>query len=119
MNCHLDLVNKNSDEFKVIEKYVRNTHGPTHTSYSLEILEVFKVNREREDVQFRKDIKQNKLLLWHGTRLTNFVGILSNGFKIPPIEAPSLAFTFGWFILIDVYNKIWFRQRCLFYRHSN
>lgn len=94
-------LNKNSEEFKIIEKYVRNTHGPTHNSYSLEILDVFKVKREGEDTKFRKDIKQNKLLLWNGTRLTNIVGILSKGFKIPPREAPSLAFPFGFYILIQ------------------
>jgi hypothetical protein len=27
----------------------------------------------------------NKILLWHGSRLTNYVGILSKGLKIAPL----------------------------------
>lgn len=37
----------------------------------------------------------NKMLLWHGSRLTNYVGILSKGLKIAPLEAPSTGYMFG------------------------
>jgi poly [ADP-ribose] polymerase len=37
----------------------------------------------------------NKRLLWHGSRLTNYVGILSKGLKIAPLEAPSTGYMFG------------------------
>ena len=30
----------------------------------------------------------NRMLLWHGSRLTNFAGILSQGLRIAPPEAP-------------------------------
>ena len=30
----------------------------------------------------------NRMLLWHGSRLTNWVGILSQGLRIAPPEAP-------------------------------
>ena len=29
-----------------------------------------------------------RMLLWHGSRLTNWVGILSQGLRIAPPEAP-------------------------------
>jgi poly [ADP-ribose] polymerase 2/3/4 len=35
------------------------------------------------------------MLLWHGSRLTNYVGILSEGLKIAPYEAPSTGYMFG------------------------
>jgi len=35
------------------------------------------------------------MLLWHGSRLTNFVGILSQGLRIAPPEAPSTGYMFG------------------------
>ena len=35
------------------------------------------------------------MLLWHGSRLTNYVGILSKGLKIAPLEAPSTGYMFG------------------------
>ena len=34
-------------------------------------------------------------LLWHGSRRSNFVGILSEGLKIAPPEAPSSGAMFG------------------------
>lgn len=35
------------------------------------------------------------MLLWHGSRLTNFVGILSQGLRIAPPEAPVTGYMFG------------------------
>lgn len=34
-------------------------------------------------------------LLFHGTRMTNFVGILNNGLKIAPPDAPITGYMFG------------------------
>lgn len=33
--------------------------------------------------------------LWHGSRLSNFVGILSQGLRIAPPEAPVSGYLFG------------------------
>lgn len=35
------------------------------------------------------------MLLWHGSRLTNWVGILSQGLRIAPPEAPKTGYRFG------------------------
>lgn len=35
------------------------------------------------------------MLLWHGSRLTNFVSILTRGLKIAPPEAPPSGYMFG------------------------
>ena len=35
------------------------------------------------------------MLLWHGSRLTNWVGILSKGLRIAPPEAPVTGYMFG------------------------
>ena len=37
----------------------------------------------------------NRQLLWHGSRLTNWVGILSQGLRIAPPEAPVTGYMFG------------------------
>jgi len=60
----------------------------------LEIQDVFEITREGEDERFKKDI-HNRQLLWHGSRLTNFVGILSQGLRIAPPEAPVTGYMFG------------------------
>ena len=37
----------------------------------------------------------NRYLLWHGSRLTNWMGILSQGLRIAPPEAPVTGYMFG------------------------
>jgi poly [ADP-ribose] polymerase len=34
-------------------------------------------------------------MLWYGTRLTNYVSLLNDGFKLAPEEAPSSSYSFG------------------------
>lgn len=50
--------------------------------------------RKGEPEKFKEHIG-NKKLLWHGSRITNFVGILSQGLRIAPPEAPSSGYLFG------------------------
>ena len=38
---------------------------------------------------------ENRQLLWHGSRLTNYAGILSQGLRIAPPEAPVTGYMFG------------------------
>jgi poly [ADP-ribose] polymerase len=46
------------------------------------------------------------MLLWHGSRITNFVGILSQGLRIAPPEAPVSGYLFGKGIyLADMIDK--------------
>ena len=37
----------------------------------------------------------NRMLLWHGSRISNFAGILSQGLRIAPPEAPVTGYMFG------------------------
>lgn len=52
-------------------------------------MKVFKVNRHGERDRFMpfKEL-HNRRLLWHGSRTTNYAGILSQGLRIAPPEAP-------------------------------
>ena len=59
----------------------------------MEVLNVFEINDPRQTQQYN-DIG-NKMLLWHGSRLTNFVGILSQGLRVAPPEAPVTGYMFG------------------------
>lgn len=67
----------------MIKTYVDNTHASTHNAYRLVIEDIFSIWNKREDLMYKEDI-DNKWLLWHGSRLTNFVGILSQGLRIAP-----------------------------------
>ena len=75
---HKQVLEKGCDEFKMLRDYTKNTHGATHNQYDLELMEVFKVRRQGEDKRFKPFSKfHNRMLLWHGSRTTNLVGILS------------------------------------------
>lgn len=96
LKTELKPIDHNSEEFKLIDQYVQNTHAATHDQYSLEILDVFTVNRQNEKRRYKPFQKlHNRQLLWHGSRMTNYVGILSHGLKIAPPEAPVTGYMFG------------------------
>lgn len=92
----LEPLDKSSKEFELLQKYVKNTHAATHNMYDLEVVEIFKVARQGEARRYKPFKKlHNRRLLWHGSRLTNFAGILSHGLKIAPPEAPVTGYMFG------------------------
>ena len=57
---------------RTLPRYIKTTHGHTHSTYTLELQELYRV--ERKDV-FNEGLS-NHMLLWHGSRLTNWAGIL-------------------------------------------
>ena len=80
----------------MLEQYIANTHAPTHSSYSLELMDVFKIERHGEVERFKPFKKvANRKLLWHGSRTTNFAGILSQGLRIAPPEAPVVSVVYS------------------------
>jgi len=77
----------------------------TKEHYNLTIEDMFSIEREGEAERFQKDIG-NRLFLWHGSRLSNFVGILSQGLRIAPPEAPVSGYRLGKGIyLADMISK--------------
>jgi len=97
LHCSLSPLDHKSEEYEMIEMYVKNTHAKTHSWYQLEIEDVFIVDREGEKERFLgyKYPDKKRKLLWHGSRLTNFAGILSQGLRIAPPEAPVTGYMFG------------------------
>jgi len=49
---------------------------------------------ELDDKRYQYNLP-NQQLLWHGSRTTNFTGILSQGLRIAPPEAPVTGYMFG------------------------
>ncbi|KFO19690.1 Poly [ADP-ribose] polymerase 1 [Fukomys damarensis] len=96
LKTDMKVVDKDSEEAEIIRKYVKNTHATTHNAYDLEVVDIFKIAREGESQRY-KPFKQlhNRKLLWHGSRTTNFAGILSQGLRIAPPEAPVTGYMFG------------------------
>ncbi|XP_015083642.1 poly [ADP-ribose] polymerase 2-like [Solanum pennellii] len=96
LRCKLVPVEVGSQEFLMIESYMKNTHAKTHSGYAVDIVQVFRASRDGETERFQKfSDTSNRMLLWHGSRLTNWAGILSQGLRIAPPEAPSTGYMFG------------------------
>lgn len=97
LRCDIAPLPHDSEDYQLIEKYLHITHAPTHTDWSLELEEVFSLERAGEFDKFSSYQRKlnNRMLLWHGSRLTNFVGILSQGLRIAPPEAPATGYMFG------------------------
>ncbi|XP_077317279.1 poly [ADP-ribose] polymerase 2 isoform X3 [Lithobates pipiens] len=94
LHCSLENLEKTSDEFQLIERYLKTTHASTHNDYTMTLMNVFRINKEGEESNFRADLP-NRMLLWHGSRLSNWVGILSQGLRVAPPEAPVTGYMFG------------------------
>ncbi|XP_048105685.1 poly [ADP-ribose] polymerase 1 [Alosa alosa] len=96
LKTKIEVVDQSSHEAQLIQQYVKNTHAATHNTYTLEVEEIFKVVREGEYQRFRPfEELHNRQLLWHGSRTTNYAGILSQGLRIAPPEAPVTGYMFG------------------------
>jgi hypothetical protein len=78
----------------MIIKYVQNTHAETHNTYTIQVDSIYKIRSQMEEDRYLRNLP-NKQLLWHGSRLTNYVGILSQGLRIAPPEAPATGYMFG------------------------
>lgn len=88
----LDPVDHGSDEWEMAKTYLYNQKN----HWNLELESVFRVEREGETARFEtKKHLGNRQLLWHGSGKTNYVGILSQGLRIAPPEAPVSGYRFG------------------------
>lgn len=77
-------LDKESDEYSEINRYVTNTTLNDPQGFNVELLHVFKISRHNEIERFAPfEGTSNRKLLFHGTRLTNIVAIMTNGLKLP------------------------------------
>ena len=91
LKCEVAQLKPEQATYQLIDKYVQNTSR----GCPLQIVDCFAVKRQGEDAIFNPLGLDNKKLLWHGSRFSNFVGILSQGMRIAPPEAPCSGFLFG------------------------
>ncbi|KAI0899412.1 PARP-domain-containing protein [Annulohypoxylon nitens] len=84
-----------SQEFLQLKDLLLNTQGMTH-HHNYEISQIFRVSRKGEQERLEEaygpqmlGTRTHRRLLWHGSRCTNFGGILSQGLRIAPPEAPA------------------------------
>jgi len=92
LKTDLQALDKTDSEYKLLQTYMSNQKG----NFKLSLIDAFKVCREGENERYQtKAYLGNRQLLWHGSRVTNYVGILSQGLRIAPPEAPKSGYRFG------------------------
>ena len=91
LGCKIQNVKPESKDYKELVEYFNNTKG---SFGNVKIGDIFEVVRPDEQKNYNEKIGNN-MLLWHGSRLSNFVGILSQGLRIAPPEAPVSGYLFG------------------------
>ncbi|KAI2622973.1 PARP-domain-containing protein [Hypomontagnella submonticulosa] len=89
-------LDKNSPEFTQLRDYLMETRGGTHNA-NYQVSQIFRIERngERQRFESAHGSPRDRRLLWHGSRCTNFGGILSQGLRIAPPEAPVSGYMFG------------------------
>jgi len=97
LNATITPLSPDSHDWAVIAKYLE-VGQPIHFEgqKTLKLIDAFAVERAGERQRFATfATKSNRMLLWHGSRLSNFAGILSQGMRVAPPEAPSSGYLFG------------------------
>ncbi|OOQ89951.1 putative poly(ADP)-ribose polymerase PARP [Penicillium brasilianum] len=92
-------LDRKSTEFSELSDYLNNSRGATHNQ-EYQVIDIFRIERQGETDRFTNSPFANlqnsdRRLLWHGSRSTNFGGILSQGLRIAPPEAPVNGYMFG------------------------
>jgi len=81
LGCQVDWIEPDSSEFKEMAAYLIDSQVK---SRRIKVKNLFRVRRDAEWDQFTTDIGNQKLL-FHGSRIQNWVGILSRGILLPKI----------------------------------
>jgi predicted DNA-binding WGR domain protein len=95
LKCGMEPVARDSALFGLVARYVQRTHAATHDWFTLDVLDVLEADRSGERESFAKYKHLKRQLLWHGSRTTNFAGIIGQGLRIAPPEAPVTGYMFG------------------------
>lgn len=90
MNCKINPLDPKNKNYKTLCETITSCKQAGKVS----ILDVFEIEREGEGKKFKGNLG-NRKLLWHGSGFSNWGGILSQGLRIAPPEAPCSGYRFG------------------------
>lgn len=93
LDCGLTELDCADYDYKIIQMSIEKTHGSTHVGYCLEVQNVFRIEKTSYNGSFVS--VGNHRMLWHGSRISNFAGILSSGLCIAPPAVPVNGYMFG------------------------
>jgi len=95
LRAEIAPLEKYRSEYQLIEQIVQNTQSEEF-KFQIELDEAFEITREGEADRFAPFVNlPHHRLLWHGSRLSNYIGIISQGLRIAPAEAPVTGYFLG------------------------
>ncbi|KAG7397412.1 hypothetical protein PHYBOEH_000766 [Phytophthora boehmeriae] len=87
---------RSDPDYALIQTYIRNSNCCGRKQDRLQLLSVFRVEKREQEQRFQPFQKfANRRILWHGSHLANWLGILGEGLRIAPPEVASNGRTFG------------------------
>ncbi|XP_029642629.1 poly [ADP-ribose] polymerase tankyrase isoform X2 [Octopus sinensis] len=89
VGCHIKLMTETEAETQYILKYIYSTDK------SVKVHAIYRLSRAGEEDRVQELNLENRMLLWHGSGVPNFISILSRGLLICPPEAPITGHLFG------------------------
>jgi len=91
INMQITTLDKKSNEFLALKEYIENT-----AESPVDIQAIYTIQRKGEADRMSKwKSLDNHFLLFHGSKLQNFISILYQGLKIAPPEAPTTGWAYG------------------------
>ncbi|KAK3251587.1 hypothetical protein CYMTET_39079 [Cymbomonas tetramitiformis] len=82
LQCKVDIVKPNSREHADILKEIKESQERSHGGNGVKVKRVFRLRREEEYERYQPAIG-NETYLYHGSRMSNWVGLLSRGILLP------------------------------------
>jgi len=78
-------LDKSSKMYEEIVKYVMNTQGSTH-HVNLKVLDIYEISQDGKQKSYEDHSKglDNKMLLYHGSSMANWLSIMTHGLLINP-----------------------------------
>ncbi|CAD8085273.1 unnamed protein product [Paramecium sonneborni] len=88
LNVRVLTLPKEHPEYKLINQYINQ-------SQQAKISNIFAVERRGEAERFEHNKQYKRMLLWHGSKISNFMGILAQGLRVAPPWAFNTGAMFG------------------------
>lgn len=104
LNIKLMPLEHQHPEYQIIKQYLKNGFNNYYEGF---IINIFALERQGETQRIQRwSHVKNNMLLWHGSRASNFMGILNQGLRVAPPEAPTTGYMFGKGVYFaDVFQK--------------
>ncbi|CAD8047889.1 unnamed protein product [Paramecium primaurelia] len=88
LNIKMLTLTKEDLEYKMIQTYMGKTQ-------SLKISNIFAIERKGEAKKFEQFNNAPRILLWHGSKISNFISLMALGLKIAPAWAVNTGALYG------------------------